>query len=223
MRDRSNNLSSDELAGFTRDLCRLIKSIDGRHLVGTGFSAPRTSAWHLWLGSLRRAREMDWTVDTPGEQADYLRLITPPDVDLVSLHYYGEGPGAPTLEGVLDLKLAADSIATPVYVGEVGVSPEVFGQPVYDHPGAVDSLRLLLDALREAGIPLALAWTWDEWGEPIHEPVLRPDSQPGVVAVLSQAQVAAAEAAQSPPPEAEEARVRLGEIAKELRALRPQP
>jgi len=221
VRDGTNNLSSDELAAFTRDLCRLIKSVDGNHLVGTGCSAPRSSAWHLWLGSIRRATEMDWTLDTPEQQSDYLRLITPPEVDVISLHWYGDGASAPAFAGLLDLRLAADSIATPVYVGEVGVSADTFKGPVYDDPAAVDALRLLLDGLREAGIPLALAWTWDEWGEPIHEPVLRPETQPAVVTVLREADEAAAEAAQGLPPEPDEARARLDEIAAQLRALRP--
>jgi hypothetical protein len=220
VRDGRNNFSSDELAGLTRDLCRLIKQVDPRHLVGTGFSAPRPAAWHLWLGSLRRATAMDWTEDSPEQQADYLRLITPPEVDLVSLHYYGEGRGVLSLRSMATLKQAADSLATPVYIGETGLGPDVFGEPVYDKPQAVASLQALLRAWREIGFPLALAWTWDEWGEPSHEPVLRPDTQPKAVEVLRAANEAA-QAGEPRTPGADALTTRLEEIAAQLGALRP--
>lgn len=43
------------MAAFVRETTFLVKSLDPNHLVGTGFSLPRPYAWHLWLGSLRRA------------------------------------------------------------------------------------------------------------------------------------------------------------------------
>lgn len=214
IRDGRNNYSSDELAALTRELCRLIRSIDPVHLIGTGFSAPRPAAWHLWRGSLRRADRMDWTVDTPEEQADYLRLITPEGVDLVSLHTYGQ-----EFERILDLKLAADSIGAPCYAGEIGVSPQTFGERVYDNPRAVEALQIMLQAMREIGVPLSLVWTWDEFGTPVHEPVLRPDSQPDVVEVLRKANEAAQTQAGEPPPEVEQLRARLRALATQFDAL----
>lgn len=221
IRDGRNNFTAAELAALTRDLCRLIKSVDRNHLVGTGFSSPRSASWHLWLGSLRRATEMDWTEDTPEQQADYLRLLTPREVDLISLHFYGESRGTPSLEGLLNLKRAADGLATPVYVGEAGLPPDVFGEPVYDKPEAVESLRLLFRALREMGIPLTLAWTWDEWGQPIHEPVLRPTTQPRAVEVLQEAHVAAQQSAEAPSLDWDTLAARLRDLAAQLKALRP--
>ena len=216
VRDGRNNYSSDELAALTRELCRLIKGLDSQHLVGTGFSAPRPAAWHLWLGSIRRSDRMDWTVDTPEEQADYLRLITPEGVDLVSLHTYGAD-----FERMLDLKLAADGIGLPVYVGELGMSVQTFGEPVYDAEGAREGLRIACQAMREMGIPLTLLWTWDEWGKPVHEPVLRPDTQPAVVEVLREANAAAQEGAGPLAAEPEELRERMRELSEELRGWTP--
>ncbi len=220
VRDGRNNFSSDELAAFTRDLCRVIRSVDPSRLVGTGFSAPRPAAWHLWLGSLRRATAMDWTDDSPEQQADYLRLITPAGVGFICLHHDGEGRGALCLRSMATLKQAADSLATPVYLGETGLGPDVFGEPVYDQSPAVTSLQALLGAWREIGFPLALAWTWDEWGAPSHEPVLRPDTQPTVVEVLRAANEAA-QAGEPRPPDADALTARLEEIAAQLAALRP--
>jgi len=217
IRDGRNNFSSEELAALTRELCAGIKSLDPVHLVGTGFSAPRPAAWHLWLGSLRRADRMDWTTDTPEEQADALRLITPEAVDLVSLHTYGwQG------ERILDLKLAADSMAKPVYVGELGVSAQAFEGPVYDSVEAAEGLGVLLRAMREMRVPLVLLWTWDEWGTPIHEPVLRPDTQPGVVEALRQGNQDAQREAWQPMPEPQGLLGRLLELSAAYEALVPE-
>lgn len=217
VRDGRNNYSSDELVGLIRDLCRLIKSIDSQHLVGTGFSAPRPAAWHLWLGSVRRADKMDWTVDTPEQQADYLRMITPEPLDLVSLHTYGHD-----FERILSLKLAADSIGAPVYIGELGMPAGRFAGSVYDAPDAVKGLQLALTAMRETGVPLCLLWTWDEWGRPVHEPVLRPKTQPDVVEVLRRANEAARSGAADTPMEGEGLLSRLRALSAEVEALSRQ-
>lgn len=217
VRDGRNNYSSDELAALTRELCRLIKGIDSQHLVGTGFSAPRPAAWHLWLGSIRRSDRMDWTVDGPEEQGDYLRMVTPEGSDLVSLHTYG-----PEFERMLNLKLAADSIGVPVYVGELGMSVQTFGEPVYDDDGAREGLRIACQAMREMGVPLTLLWTWDEWGTPVHEPVLRPDTQPAVTEILREANAAAREGAGPLAGEPEELRQRMRELSAQLAGVKPE-
>jgi hypothetical protein len=218
VRDGRNNYSSDELAALTREWCRLIRSIDSTHLIGTGFSAPRPAAWHLWLGSIARTDRMDWTADTPEQQADYLRLITPDGLDLISLHTYGA-----EFERMLDLKLAADSIGMPVYVGEIGMPQKPFGETVYDNPDAVKALGIALQAMREMGIPLSLAWTWDEWGKPVHEPVLRPDTQPGVVRALREANEAAKAMAGEAPASAEQLRPLMQELTGDVEGLSGKP
>ncbi len=214
VRDGRNNYSSDELAALTRELCRLIHGLDATHLIGTGHSAPREAAWHLWQGSIRRTSSMDWTEDTPEQQADLLRLITPDGVDLVSLHTYG-----PEFERILNLKLAADSLGVPCYIGEIGASTEAFTGTVYDNPKAIEGFAILLQAMQEMDVPLSLAWTWDEFGTPVHEPVLRPESQPGVVEALRKANVSAQAMAGEPPVPAEQLAPLLQDLADEYEAL----
>ncbi|MCD6351067.1 MAG: cellulase family glycosylhydrolase [Armatimonadetes bacterium] len=218
VRDGRNNYSSDELAALMRELARLIKRLDSRHLVGTGFSRPRRAAWHLWLGSLRRADRMDWTPDTPEEGAYYLWLISPDPIDLVSLHTYG-----PDFQRMLDLKLAAEKIGKPVYLGEAGVGAGNFDGPVYGHAPARQALKLMLAAWREMRIPLTLLWTWDEYGKPVHEPVLRPDQWPELAALLRDANQQALAVAGEEVEDVDLLRAKLADYAEQVQRLLPGP
>lgn len=214
VRDGRNNYSSDELAALVRELCRLVKSIDTYHLVGTGFSAPRPAAWHMWLGSIRRANKMDWTRDSPEQQADYLRLISPEPLDLVSVHSYGQD-----FERIYNLKRAADSIGLPLYVGETGLPPEHFPPVPYSRPEAPAALATVLRAFRVMGIRLVCVWTWDEWGKPVHEPVLRPELHGPAVRALQQANAEAQRAASHQPLPADMVLDELRTLAREYHRL----
>ncbi len=189
VRDQRNHWSSEELAAFTRETTRFIKSLDSNHLVGTGFSAPRPAAWHLWMGSLSRSEKMDWQRDDAQEQADYLRLISPEPVDLVSFHYYLSP--ASSFDQVAVIRRVADEIGKPLYCGELGVSAEAFPDGVYNHSGAQSGLECVLDAMQALDIPLTLLWTWDEGTEPPHEPVIRPADHPEATEILQAAQTRA--------------------------------
>jgi hypothetical protein len=189
VRDQRNHWSSEELAAFTRETTRFIKSLDPNHLVGTGFSAPRLAAWHLWMGSLRRSDRMDWQRDDAQEQADYLRLITPEPVDLISFHYYLSPDSS--FDQIALIKRVADEMGKPVYCGELGVSAEAFPDGVYNHPGAQSGLECVLEAMQVLDLPLTLLWTWDEGTEPPHEPVIRPADHPEAVEILRESQTRA--------------------------------
>jgi hypothetical protein len=189
VRDQRNHWSSEELAAFTRETTRFIKSLDPNHLVGTGFSAPRSAAWHLWMVSLRRSDRMDWQRDDAQEQADYLRLITPEPVDLISFHYYLSPDSS--FDQIALIKRVADEMSKPVYCGELGVSAEAFPDGVYNHAGAQSGLECVLEAMQVLDVPLTLLWTWDEGTEPPHEPVIRPGDHPEAIEILRTAQTRA--------------------------------
>lgn len=187
VRDRRNHLSADELAAWCRETAFRIKSLDPNHLIGSGFSAPRPAAWHLWLGSLNRLDRCDWTRDSAAEQALYLRLTHPDPIDLVSIHHYVGKDAA--LSAIAHYRRVADAMGKPLYIGEAGMSP-AGDEPAYARPAAREGLRTLLEGYRTIDVPLVLLWTWDEHGRPAHEPILRPDD-PDTCAILQAAQAAA--------------------------------
>ena len=221
VRDEQNNFTSDELAGLCGELADMIKSLDSKHMVGTGFSAPRPAAWHL-RESLRTYAASGiwkgdgWTLDSPEEQTRYLRLVTPPSIDLISLHFYGGHED--TIERMCNLKHAADLVGKSVYIGEFGMD-NLGGEATYDNPKAVQGLRMMLDAFRLLDVPLALAWTWDE-ATSIHEPSIRPARHQEVVKLLQEANRAAGESG-SLSQGSKKRNARLLELGKELQELLP--
>ncbi|MFN3420980.1 MAG: cellulase family glycosylhydrolase [Armatimonadota bacterium] len=185
-RDWRNNWSADEMAAFVRETAVLIKSIDKNHLVAAGYSAPRPSAWHLWLGSLKRAKKMDWTKDSEEEQANFVRLVHPEPLDFVGCHFYLEGDK--NFDQLVLLKQVANELDKPFYVGEVGISVKVLGEQGYAHPAAQDGLRLLLEAMETLDVPLVLIWAWEDFCRPPHEPNIRFEVHKDVVVLLREAQ-----------------------------------
>jgi len=184
-RNERNNWSADELASFVRETTFLIKSLDPNHLVGTGFTLPRPSAWHLWLGSLRRAKKMDWTKDSEEEQANFIRLINPEPIDLISFHFYLDADE--TLDQILVLKQVADELDKPIYAGELGVSTKAVPQG-YSHPAGREGLRCVLEMMEALDVPMGLIWSWDDYCKPPHEPTVYSDKHLEVVAMLKEFQ-----------------------------------
>jgi hypothetical protein len=188
VRDSRNHFSSDEAAAFLRETALLIKSVDPNHLVGSGLSAPRTCAWHLWLGSLRRSVAMDWTADSPEEQMDYISLMTPDPVDLVCVHQYLRPDALGEADQLAIAIRAAARMNKPVYVGEFGPDPHYYAGEVYAWPAARVLVEEYLEALRALDVPIAMIWGYDEHCRVVHEPVIRPEKRPELPALLQAAQ-----------------------------------
>lgn len=162
VRDKRNNYTSDELAECVRRIALLIKSIDGNHLVTTGHSAPRPAAMHL-LRAARTGRDKDWTPDSEAELEEYLRLSHPDPVDVISIHFYDEAMsalGKPPCDvsNIAAYQRLARRIGKPLFIGEIGLCESV-GRD-YASPEAVDLVRRQCAALRTAGVPIALYWTF---------------------------------------------------------------
>jgi len=186
-RDWRNNWSADEMAAFVRETAFLIKFLDKNHLVAAGYSAPRPAAWHLWLGSLKRAKSMDWTKDSDEEQANYIRMVHPEPLDFVDCHFYLGGEDV-NFDQLMLLKQVADELEKPLYVGESGVSAKLLGERGYANPIAQDGFRCLIEVMELLDVPLILFWSWDDFCKPPHEPVIRPHEHKEVLALLQEAQ-----------------------------------
>ncbi len=185
-RDWRNHWTADEMAAFVRETAFLIKSLDKNHLVAAGYSLPRPSAWHLWLGSLKRARKMDWTKDSDEEHANYIRMVHPEPLDFIDCHFYLGSQT--TFDQLVLLKKVADDLDKPVYVGEVGVSSDLLGKDGYSSPIGLHGLKISLDALEALNVPLVLLWSWEDECSPTHEPVIRFSEHKEILKLLSETQ-----------------------------------
>lgn len=164
VRDEHNNFTSDDLAAFYQDTATLIRSIDKNHLISTGSSSPRPSAMHL-LRAARANRPQDWTLDSKSELKDYLQLINPDPIDVMSIHYYddamtslGRDNGSP--ENLRFFLNTANEIGKPLFIGEIGLNSEMTLR--YDTPESIDLLNATLSVLTELKIPLTLYWNFND-------------------------------------------------------------
>lgn len=153
--------TSDQLAAYYQQTATLIRSIDSRHLITTGDSSPRPAAMHL-LRAVRAGQAVDWTFDSATELTDYLRLMNPDPIDVMSIHYYddamislGGALGSP--ENLRFFANAAQEIGKPLFVGEIGLDANVYR---YDTKPGLDLLRATLPVLTELKVPLSLYWAF---------------------------------------------------------------
>jgi cysteine-rich repeat protein len=160
-------LTSAEIAALQSDLAALVRSIDPIHLVSSGHSAPRPSAWHL----ARSTGTRDWTLDSRDQMFANLAEMHPDPIDLVSVHIYdAAGNTATALHEneryghtgifnpsiVSDFLEGAERIGKPLLVGEFGDNGGPV--PIARDPRGIYSIRVALHAL-ERRVPLALFWS----------------------------------------------------------------
>jgi endo-1,4-beta-mannosidase len=153
--------TSDELAAYYQQTATLIRSIDSRHLLTTGDSSPRPAAMHLRRAA-RAGQAVDWTFDTASELTDYLRLMNPDPIDVISIHYYDDAMislggtlGSP--ENLRFFANAAQEMGKPLFVGEIGLDANVSR---YDTKAGLDLLRATLPVIVELKLPLTLYWAF---------------------------------------------------------------
>jgi hypothetical protein len=164
VRDEHNNFTSDDLATFYEDTATLIRSIDQNHLISTGSSSPRPYAMHL-LRAARANRPPDWTLDNESELKEYLQMVNPDLIDVISIHYYdeamtsfGKKNGSP--DNLRFFINAADEIGKPLFIGEIGLNSEM--QLRYDTQESMDLLNATLPVLVELKVPLTLYWNFND-------------------------------------------------------------
>jgi hypothetical protein len=165
VRDAQNNFTSGDLAGFYRDIAELIRSIDPHHLITTGTSAPRPAAMHL-LRAARADKPVDWTQDSARELAEYISMLHPDPIDVISVHYYDDGMvgAGGVLGSPANLQLfrqIAGGLGKPLFIGEIGLHGEIPGLD-YRSDEALTLLATTLPTIVELEIPLTLYWTFND-------------------------------------------------------------
>jgi hypothetical protein len=116
---------------------------------------------HL-LRAVRAGQPVDWTFDSASELTDYLRLMNPDPIDVVSIHYYDDAMislggtlGSP--ENLRFFANAAQEMGKPLFVGEIGLDADIHR---YDTQAGLDLLRATLPVLAELKLPLTLYWAF---------------------------------------------------------------
>jgi hypothetical protein len=172
VRDKRNNVTSEELAQTCRQLASFIKSIDNNHLLTSGHSSPRTAAMHL-LQAAKNEKMPDWTVDTQNELAQYLALVHPDPIDVIQIHFYNDAAKAPgkssdDTSNILMYKTLADKIGKPLIIGEIGLCVETdnkVGDYRHPTPKTLSYIKNCLNAVIENQIPITLYWTYCDDGK----------------------------------------------------------
>lgn len=144
-----DRLSSMQLHAFVQDFARTIRQYS-RKPISMGSNTPRGNAWHLARGS--------WELDTRDQVVAQLRAITPPAVDVLSIHLYEvmvgqRGSAFPTLPDLLTTFAAAARLdRRTTLVGEFGVPR------LTDRDAERRRFANMVQAIGNAGITYAALW-----------------------------------------------------------------
>ncbi len=162
IRDRSNNFTSDNLATCTRQMARMIRSIDSHHLITTGHSSPRPCAMNL-LKAARANQGGGWVNDTPEDIEQILRLLHPDPIDVISIHFYGDavsafGKSKTDPSNIAVYQRMAEKIGKPLLIGEIG--PYEGTPRRFTAPETIDVTRNQLLQIVAAKVPITLFWTF---------------------------------------------------------------
>jgi len=185
-----DNFTTAELDEFSRDLVRLIKSLDPSRPVSSGYSLPRPAAMHLARRPQFGASGPDWTQDTREEMARTL-IETQQPFDILSVHLYPKREdnrfGLPQGEQyrlVADAAAAAKSAGKPLFIGEFGDT------------GATPFMAHILDEIVRHRVDYAAIWVWQFYQTSTYQTrnteATRDEVEPGysddVIALLMQTQ-----------------------------------
>lgn len=125
----------------------------GKKPVGAGTNEPRSNALHLMRGSLKN--------DTPAEFVEAIRLVTPRNCNVLSIHAYASryGRADQTFKNLNDLLsafiIAASKDNRISFVGE-------FGTLMNDNPAAEQlDFHKIIDTISRSGINYAAVWNYD--------------------------------------------------------------
>lgn len=190
------DFTANQLGAFYRDIALIIKAYDPWHLVTTGDSSPRQSAWHLYRSSVLKTKQHDWTNDSKDELVEYLKMVNPDPIDVISIHYYDEamtalGRDVGNVDNIEIYKQLADRVGKPLFIGEVGPH-HGFKNAKYTDSRNIDLSRRVIDKVLKCDIPITLFWAFQDDREPFNgtpgDYVLRHGYTDEVLGMITQGQ-----------------------------------
>lgn len=150
-RMEQDRLRSTQLRGFVADFGRIIRARSGKP-ISMGSNMPRGNAWHLARGK--------WDTDSPEQFIAQFRTITPPELDVLSIHLYEDkyGQRGSTFAALPDLLTAfvqaAKADNRKSFIGEFGVPA---GR---DPDDARRRFGAMVNAIKAAGVDYAAVWNY---------------------------------------------------------------
>jgi hypothetical protein len=156
-----DHFTSKEMTSFSQEMVAYITKLDPGRPVSSGYSTPRSSAWHLAAQPQFSKDGADWTEDSVAEWKEYLKQIHDP-YGIISIHVYPDRQkplSDPAQQRRYQMMADAASVARttgkPLFVGEFGdggVTPENNVTPF---------LRRITDSLNENKVQYAAFWEWE--------------------------------------------------------------
>ena len=107
----------------------------------------------------------DWTFDSQEELAEYIELIHPDPIDVISIHYYDDAMisldgGLGNVENIGVFKTIADAIGKPLFIGEIGLHGGT--TLLYSSLASIELVERTLPVLVDSQIPLTLYWAFSD-------------------------------------------------------------
>ncbi len=155
--DLRANFTTDELIAFSQRFAKLLKLLDPKRPVSSGYSLPRPAAEHLRAGSALKVGRKDWTPDSL-DQLEKNIIDLHRYVDIVSIHFYTgvyyRRFGKSEAELLKLVKSIADRMGKPLFVGE-------FGDRSASTARAGSAVDQMLKQIVDQRIPYSAIWVWE--------------------------------------------------------------
>jgi hypothetical protein len=155
-----DHFTSKEMTSFARDMVAYITRLDPPRPVSSGYSAPRSSAWHMVAQPNFSKDSGDWTEDSVAQWKEYLRQIHDP-YGIISIHVYPDRQKSlsdPAQQRQNKMMADAASVARttgkPLFVGE-------FGDGGVTEDNVTPFVRRVTDSLIENKVQYAAFWEWE--------------------------------------------------------------
>ncbi|MFI5378824.1 MAG: cellulase family glycosylhydrolase [Tepidisphaerales bacterium] len=154
-RSKRDEMKWEQLRVAMLTFAETARRLDPKHIILTGHSIPRASAWHNW-------KENKWTADTRDQFTEILLRDNPDPFDTLTVHTYydksGRYPGpSDSIDGMIAASVAAAAKARkPLFIGEFGAerqSDAATERAIFDE---------FLRAIEKHRVPLAAFWVFDQ-------------------------------------------------------------